>query len=170
MRLRPKTPWAFSSHRLLATVSDVLLSNDVFYNQAKAIASLLCPYLRGRSPKTPYRCVIETEAEVREVYNTRKIFCGRKGIFQTKREFIAQSMLLSEPDFVSSAGSIELRHVLPDGSEAYWNGKGAKKNFSSAAVAESGRMFGTHSGGDALAQVDISRVWSEISPLLDQKS
>jgi len=140
------------------------------HDQRKAIAFLLCPYLRAISPKKPYRCIVENEAKIREIYEEGMTGRRRKRLFQSKRGFIADAMVLYETNFVMMARLIELRQVLPDESEVYWMGTGEKKFFSSAAVAESGRMFGTHSGGDALVQVDISAIWTEISPLLDHRS
>ena len=126
------------------------------YNQAKAIASLICPYLCSTSPKTPYRWRDDREEEFNQVYQLLQTFGVRKGFFESKRDYVMRTILTSRDWFEVAYPFIEFPHVFPDGSKAFWTGAGQYKKK------------GSYIGPAAFVQINTTKIWDEISPLLQK--
>jgi hypothetical protein len=141
------------------------------YNESKAIAALLCPLLRARSPKTPFRCLAAEDDEMFSIaFKTLEMMGVRKRLFQSGRNYVIESILFSEFCFESARSIIELHSTAP--SQGAWTGGG---EFKETSASESTMMLGAiydafgkePPGPNALLQIDITRVWNEISPLLE---
>jgi len=141
------------------------------HNQSKAIAAVLCPLLRARSPKTPFRCLAADDDEMfSTAFKTLRMMGVRKRVFQSGRNYVIESILFSEFCFETAQSIIELRSTAP--SQGVWTGGG---EFKDTSADESTMMlgaiygaFGKQSPGpSALLQIDITRVWNDISPFLE---
>ena len=144
------------------------------YNESKAIAALLCPLLRARSPKTPFRCLAaDDDVMFSTTYKTLQIEGGRKSLFQSRRDYVLNSILRSEFWFAISHPIIELHCASVDG--GFWTGGGEFKEISAdegLALLDGiydafGKKRREPPGPNALVQIDITRVWTDISPLLE---
>jgi hypothetical protein len=148
----------------------MLFSN---HNQAGAIASLVCPYLRAKSSKTPIRRIAEPNDELfHNAYRLLQQFGGRKGFFQTECNHVIDSIRLSEHWFYCMHPIIELRSVSPK--EAFWTGAGVFKENSATEATLLSEVFaavGKSSlapGPAAIVQIDITAIWNEIYSLLEK--
>jgi hypothetical protein len=145
----------------------MLFSN---HNESKAIAALLCPLLRARSPKIRFRCLAADDDEVfSTAFKTLQMMGGRKGLFQSRRNYVIDSILLSEFWFALSHPIIELHCTSVD--EGFWTGAGEFKEISASEGLVLGGIFDAFGkqppGPNALVQIDITRVWNDISPMLE---
>ena len=132
-----------------------LLMSIIEYNQSKAIASVLCPYLREGSPKTPYGWRPDRDAEYEELYQFFLSLGGRKALFERKRDYVVRSMIFGDGLFEATCHFIELAYTSSGGTITFWTGAGQFK--------EKGNYFGRA----AILQIDITRVWDDISPFLE---
>ena len=103
------------------------------HDQAKAIASLICPLLRARSPKTPFRAIADiNDTLFDDAYGLLQDFGVRKRLFQSKSDFVLNSVLFSEHCFEMAHWFIELHCVSP--SEGSWTGSGEFKECSAREI------------------------------------
>ncbi len=144
------------------------------HNESKAIAAFLCPLLRARSPKTPFRCLAADDDEMfSTAFKTLQFMGVRKRFFQSERNYVIESILFSEFCFEISRSIIELHSSAQiDGA---WTGGGEFKDTSAEESAMiTGTIYGAFGkrprGPSALLQIDITRVWDDISPFLEDSA
>jgi hypothetical protein len=144
------------------------------HDKSKEIAAILCPYLRDKSPKTPFRVLASDDDELfASVYRDLLTAGGRKGLFESRNDFVMTVLLHNEGWFHVGHDIIELRCREPN--SGFWTGAGEFKTTSADVSAALGRMFGAAGQGgltpgpDALFQIDITRVWSEVCHLLENR-
>jgi hypothetical protein len=143
------------------------------YDKSKEIAAILCPHLRDKSPKTPFRVLAGDDDELfASVYRDLQRAGGRKALFESRNHFVMTALLHNEVWFHVGRAIIELRSGEPN--SGFWTGAGEFKTTSAEVGAELGRMFeaagyGSPTGPDGLFQIDITRVWGELSHLLEDR-
>jgi hypothetical protein len=141
------------------------------FNESKAIAALLCPLLRARSPKTPFRCLAGDDDEMfSHAFITLQAMGVRKRLLQSRRNYVIESILFSEFCFEVARSIIELHFSAQ--SEGAWTGGGEFKDTSESESSMTlGAIYGAFGkkppGPGALLQIDITKVWNNISPFLE---
>jgi len=122
---------------------------------------------------TPFRVLARDDDELfADVYRDLRIAGGRKGLFESRNHFVMTALLHNEGWFHVSCAIIELS--CSDPNTGFWTGAGEFKTTSAELGAELSRMFesagyGRHGGPDALFQIDITRVWGDLSHLLENR-
>jgi hypothetical protein len=142
------------------------------YNQSKAIAALMCPLLRSRSPKVPFRCLA---ADSDEMFHTAvqmlQLLGVRKGFFQSRRKYVIESLLFTEYCFETAHSILELDTTVPI--KGAWTGAGEFKETSASDGMMLSSVFDAVGmapmGPSALIEIDISAIWPQISPLLERQ-
>ena len=142
------------------------------YNQATAIASLVCPLLRSRSPSVKYQCIAEpNDALYDDVYRLLQAHGLQNVIGQTKQDYVINSITLSESGFEAAHSFVELRSMAPK--KGCWTGAGAFKETSATEGILLSDMFAglgkeaLAPGPDAIIQIDITGVWRKLVLLLE---
>jgi hypothetical protein len=141
------------------------------HNESKAIAAVLCPLLRARSPKVPFQCLAPDDDALFHTAVQSLQFLGiRKGFFQSRRNYVIESTLFNEFCFAASHPVIEL--VVTSPRKAAWTGAGEFKQTSSSDAMMLNPIFDAVGmappGPDALFKIDVTAVWSQISHLLEK--
>jgi hypothetical protein len=141
------------------------------HNQSQAIAALLCPLLRAKSPRVPFRCLAADDDEMFHTgAQTLRVMGVRKGLFQSRRNYVIESILFDEFCFEAAHPIIELSTVSP--SKGAWTGAGEFKETSASEAMMLDAIFDAVGmappGPDALVQIDVSAIWTQISPFLER--
>ena len=146
----------------------MLFSN---HDQSKAIATLLCPLMRNRSPKVSFRWLAASDDHLfHSAVQTLQMLGVRKRFFQSKRNYVIESLLFFEVCFETAHPIIELHTTAPR--KGAWTGSGQFKEVS----ARDGMMLSKslydalgvpQSGPTALIEIDVSEIWLQIAPLLE---
>jgi len=138
-------------------------------NNSKEIAFIICPLLRANSSRIKIKPLAsQDDALFDDAYNILEISGMRKGFFQSKMNYVIDTILSTEHCFVATHKFVELRSTFPG--EAYWDGGGTWKSCPASLSYEIARTFpgigGSALGPDALLQIDITDIWKDISSLL----
>src|SRR5438046_1314405 len=130
------------------------------HNQSRGIASLVCPLLRSKSRRVRFRCTAKDNDTLFDTaYRLLQMFGAKKGVFQTMRNHVINSILFSEDSFEIAHQFIELRSLSPKG---FWTGSRMFKESSVQDAELLGEMFAKLGketlapGPDALVQIDIT--------------
>jgi len=143
------------------------------FNNSKDIAFIICPLVRANSSRIKVQCIATpNDALFNDAYNILEISGMRKSFFQNKMNYVIDTILSLEHCFVATHDFFELRSTFPE--EAYWNGGGACKSCPASLSYEIVKAFesigGSGLGPSALFHIDITDIWKEISPLLQQNN
>ena len=141
------------------------------HNQSKAIAALLSPLLRARSPKVPFRCLAADDDDMfYTAVQTLQMMGVRKRLFQSRRSYVIESLLFREFCFEAAHPIIELHATSP--SNGAWTGSGEFKETSASEGMMLNPIFDTMGmappGPSALIEIDVSTIWTQISPFLEK--
>ena len=102
------------------------------HDKSKEIAAILCPYLRAKSPKTPFRVLASDDDELFvSVYRDFLTTGGRKGLFESRNDFVKTVLLHNEGWFRVGRDVIELRST--EANSGFWTGAGKFKTSSAEA-------------------------------------
>ena len=86
------------------------------HDKSKEIAAILCPYLRDKSPKTPFRVLTSGDDELfATVYRDLLTVGGRKGLFESRKDFVV-TVLLHNEGFPIYLRTATLPNANPSGS------------------------------------------------------
>jgi len=137
------------------------------HDQSESIAQIICPYWRASSRQIVAECIIQTSERLEEVCRILAISEGRKGLFESKKAYVLRSYLQSEAAFAAFANGVELLCRFDGGKLRHWTGRGVRKQISSAGHVQLSKLRGDLPEGDAKIQIDITRIWEKLSPLLE---
>jgi len=94
----------------------------------------------------------------------------RKGFFQSRRSYVIESLLFREVCFEAAHPIIELHTTSP--SKGAWTGAGEFKETSASEGMMLNPIFDAVGmappGASALIEIDVSAVWTQISPFLEK--
>lgn len=93
----------------------------------------------------------------------------RKGFFQSRRNYVIESLLFIDFCFETAHPIIELRTTTPN--KGVWTGSGEFKETSASDDLMIGSIFDGMGmdtmGPSALIEIDVSAIWPQISPFLE---
>ena len=125
------------------------------HNKSKEIAAVLCPYLRAKSPKTPFRVLAKDDDELfSSSYQALRLAGGRKGLFESRNHFVMVALLHDEDWFQVGRTIIELHCTAPN--RGLWTGAGEFKTTSADTSIALAHLFDV---GGKTVQKGVSQVF-----------
>lgn len=145
------------------------MKND--HNQVVAISIIVCRYcvgMRRTFGAKPYRELFPTPQKLERTYQFIYALGGRKRFTEPKSSACLRAHLYTPEFFQACASNIELMGRFQGGIVRYWNGLGTSKDMCIEDFAKQLEWMDFGEPSNFMEyQVDITNIWSEISPYLE---